>query len=64
MLVKTIKATHSVDAAIPNSDIHVLHSTINEKLQVYKNLEHGLTNIWQPNPLLQNLPTFSNKLHD
>jgi len=47
MLDKTIKAAHSVDAAIPNSD--KLHSTITEKLQVYTDLRQGLTSIWQLN---------------
>ena len=62
MLDKTIEAAHSVDATIPNSD--KLHNTITEKLQVYANLKHGLTNIWQLNAPLQYHSTLSNNLHD
>jgi len=62
MLDKTIQEAHSVVAAVRSSD--KFHRTITEKLPEYTDLKHGLTNIWQLNALLQNLSTFSNKLHD
>ena len=68
MLDKNIKETHSVDVAIPDSD--KLHSTITKKLQVYTDLKHGLTNIWQLNAVcvvptaLSTKVIIQNKLHE
>ena len=45
ILDETIKATHSVDAAIPNS--HNLHSTITWRLQKNTDLKEDLMRIWQ-----------------
>ena len=59
ILDNTIKAAHSEDTGIPN-----IRSNITEKLQVYTDLKHGLTNIWQLNALQQYHSTLSNKVHD
>jgi len=68
ILDKTIKATHSVDAAIPNS--HKLHSTVTGKLQKYTDLKEELMRIQQLKttciiPLgLSKTHIISNKLHE